>query len=1240
MSTEKVHNERALIARLEAANTAELARLILNASAAEETVLRVYLGNERFRRMRNLVLRREMSRDNRHHGKRPNVVVIPGTLGCEMSSVHQQQRERIWLSPTSIVAGHLARLQLDANGLTEADPNFTVQITGVMKRPYGELMLALAEHANVQAFAYDWRKDLRLAAGQLQAQIENWFPAGEPVHLVAHAAGGLVARAYIHQFPERWALDAPPAQRGKLIMLGTPNYGLFTTPQALTGHLDLLRWIDLLDTYHDRADFREIVKSFPGLYQLLPTPDLDFVPGLDALYRATTYGPDLNVPQVHLRHAQEFHAMLSQAPVDPARMIYLGGHNQPTFVGLDVAKLQSTNSAHKAGGTAEMEYITSAYQMGMNGDGTVAHAMGVLRTATGELIPAFCTDVLHGDLASHPKVLLTISELLGALPTAYATTAQRCGLRPLTADLIAEPNLEALNRHRMAFKHAAKADQSSPHADYEALVRRVNSRGDAALSRNFVSVEEREIEERLMFGFLSGKSGAMYRSYEAIPLAVPQIQINLVSGDITDVELAVPTGNQAIDALAVGHYSGSKPHGILRTLDYKISRALAGRTIADGDVNRYEETAHSRAARVPDNELLLTQYTQRGTIRAELAQTFFLADPRRPERMLTVAGMGEPGRFGEPELVVLVRELCWALGQMNKRHLATVLIGTGRENLTVGQAVDAWVRGIKLAISGTESTAPKRSQPTALQEITFFITDPRKLILFDQALVREQARLQRINRLEIHYQPLTAAQIDRYEDEAIDYVKGLMERRRKVGSQPRPSSEPIPSRITVSVEGDTYRFGAVTDSASIPEREIPLDPTLVKRANDELAAAADSAQQLDLGQFIQRLLIPADLRCQLTTSAPLVMMLDQTTARIHWELLALSDRANEQGAALPSEEPHLRFLGTSRGFTRQLRTIHAPPPEPPPPTQRHLRVLVVADPAADAHLPGAEEEGIAVADLFEQFNIAHAENSTKNRVEVVRLFGPREATRTTVLRHLMMRTYDVLHFAGHCTYDAEHPARSGWIFSNGERLSAHELTRIDRSPSFVFSNCCESGVTPARSDERSVDLAPSFAESFFARGVTNFVCTAWPVEDRAARDFALTLYAGLLGLEPNQRSSPAEEAELPHSSTLHSTLFQPTVPLPMHQAMMLARRAIATPPSDTRTWGAYQHYGNPYFRFFDPAGMGATEGVHSPKQEARRKKAAQKERKNKENGATAVRPTKRNRSAATSKNGEAIPVEG
>ena len=356
----------------------------------------------------------------------------------------------------------------------------------------------------------------------------------------------------------------------------------------------------------------------------------------------------------------------------------------------------------------------------------------------------------------------------------------------------------------------------------------------------------------------------------------------------------------------------------------------------------------------------------------------------------------------------------------------------------------------------------------------------------------------------------------------------------------------------------------------MPEREIAIDPAVIWQANDELAGEQKPGMQLERGRFLEELLMPDDLRRELYNNAPLVMMLDSTTARIHWEMVAQPEVGAMTGKELVKNAKFDEndFLGTSRGFTRQLRTTFAPPPEPPPPPRRILRVLVVADPAADAHLPGAQEEGVAVADLFERYNTIYKAKQDTTRVDVTRLFGPLEATRTNVLRELMVRSYDVLHFAGHCVYQwGGDPTLSGWIFNvkNKELLTANELKRIDRIPKFVFSNACESGITPDRSQDRTVDLAPSFAEAFFARGVSNFVCTAWPVNDVAARTFALRVYSGLLGIKHDREHNTDGVGETEH----------------MHKAMRQARCEIANRPEGVSTWGAYQHYGNPYFQLFN-----------------------------------------------------------
>jgi hypothetical protein len=382
------------------------------------------------------------------------------------------------------------------------------------------------------------------------------------------------------------------------------------------------------------------------------------------------------------------------------------------------------------------------------------------------------------------------------------------------------------------------------------------------------------------------------------------------------------------------------------------------------------------------------------------------------------------------------------------------------------------------------------------------------------------------------------------------------------------------------------------------------------------------------------------------------MMLDSTTARIHWEMVAQPEVGGLGGNALRQDDNFNKsdFLGTARGFTRQLRTTFAPPPEPPPPPRRILRVLVVADPAADAHLPGAQEEGVAVADLFESFNTIYKDNPSSTRVEVVRLFGPLEATRTNVLRELTVRSYDVLHFAGHCVYQWDgDPTMSGWVFNrkNKELLTANELNRIDRIPKFVFSNACESGITPDRSQERAVDLAPSFAEAFFARGVSNFVCTAWPVNDVAAQRFALKVYAGLLGIKLKDKKAEDSEEESEGSGDDGSKPEDNTDgkadAQKMFEAMRDARYAIAKSEAGVATWGAYQHYGNPYFQLFNTPKDGTsseTGKVHdngaaargkSAKEQTATKKNTTKKNATKKSGTSRKRPVARAGSKASSK---------
>jgi hypothetical protein len=704
-----------------------------------------------------------------------------------------------------------------------------------------------------------------------------------------------------------------------------------------------------------------------------------------------------------------------------------------------------------------------------------------------------------------------------------------------------------------------------------------------------VSPEERKVEETITRGFLAYRgegelAEAQYVEGDAL-IEGAKIEIGLVYGGIESIDYESIRSQKGypVDAVSVGHYIGVQPQQAEFKLDQAISAALLGKAL-------------SKDFTPAKTDLILTQYTERGIVQGKLGQPFMIPDPRPPKgrkngttgRLIALAGMNEPGRFGMPELTVLARELCWALGRLNKFHLATVVIGSGEGNLPLRDAVNGWLSGIRRAVTGSKFDAGRR-----LQRVTFVEYDPRKVIQLNQLIAQERDRNRNDKTgFEIDYQDLSPQDLNALKKKAYEAAQRELERKWKSDQEQASGNQAIPARVTLSLDAErkTYRFGAITDTASVPERDIVIDPELIQQANDELAGEQNPATQLERGKFLEELLMPSDLRKQLYTRAPLVMLLDATTARIHWEMVAQPSlggspaSAGQSNATAGEFEYEDDFLGTSRGLTRQLRTTFAPPPEPPPPPQHILRVLVVADPAEDAHLPGAQEEGVMVADLFESYNALYQENLSQTRVEVERLFGPVEATRTNVLRELMIRPYDVLHFAGHCVFQwGGDPLLSGWIFNakRKELLTANELNRIDRIPKFVFSNACESGITPDRSQERNDKLAPSFAEAFFARGVANFVCTAWPVDDAAARTFALTLYAGLLGIERTDSGSRAQQ-------------LKPEA-VPMHEAMKQARLAIARTPNGRTTWGAYQHYGNPYFQFFysTPDGKGQSKNTEA-----------------------------------------------
>ncbi|MHC4042855.1 alpha/beta fold hydrolase [Bradyrhizobium sp. 23AC] len=112
---------------------------------------------------------------------------------------------------------------------------------------------------NLIDFGYDWRLSSIRNAELLKKCMDELFP-GKTVDIVAHSAGGLVARAYVQAFG-----GAPRVH--KLIFLGTPHQGSVEIFRRLTEGLE--SWPDSFAG--GLSEIQRTILSFQSTYELLPT---------------------------------------------------------------------------------------------------------------------------------------------------------------------------------------------------------------------------------------------------------------------------------------------------------------------------------------------------------------------------------------------------------------------------------------------------------------------------------------------------------------------------------------------------------------------------------------------------------------------------------------------------------------------------------------------------------------------------------------------------------------------------------------------------------------------------------------------------------------------------------------------------------------------------------------------------------------------------------------------------------
>ncbi len=445
----------------------EIERWLLTGENAD--LLKRYFGERQYTDLQ------EMARSASTRSVRggPRVLILPGIMGSTLGAPRALFfNDTIWIDPVDIATGGLLQLKL---------PDAKNRPLGVVLFSYLKLKLCLKLAGyNADFHPYDWRQSLDRLGPELAARLKD---EGPDVSLVAHSMGGLVSRA---------AIAAGAKNVKNVIMLGTPNFGSYVAIQAIRGIYPVIRKIAMLDLKNSPEVLaQQVFNTFPGLYQLLPSPEkLTTMNVFDAGKWSGEAVPQPRQDLLNLsRRRQEF-----LAPADQ-RFFLIAGVNQETVTGIGSDGGQFT------------------YTLTNEGDGTVPLAFAQIP----DVRATYYVEESHGSLANNSKVIQAVKDLLAlgttdALPTTWSP--QRAAPRTMT-----ESEVRALiPDDAAAVRGAAVSDKEvrnilselvAPATDEEVIVApvaRVESVDGLVVSRQL----QRRLDIRLALGDITESSSKAY----------------------------------------------------------------------------------------------------------------------------------------------------------------------------------------------------------------------------------------------------------------------------------------------------------------------------------------------------------------------------------------------------------------------------------------------------------------------------------------------------------------------------------------------------------------------------------------------------------------------------------------------------------------------------------------------------------------------------------------------------------
>jgi len=381
----------------------------LLATGQHERELIAYFGETEYRQL--AALARQAAQTALESA--PRAVIVPGIMGSQLGlrRAAPLPNDILWLDPIDIELGRLSLLRVPGSARAPAAVNAptagptTVDVPAAGPAQVVSLgavlfsYLRLKLHLRVAGFDaiihdYDWRLGIdelgRALATRLGAELAAGTASNRAIVVVAHSMGGLVTRA---------ALTQPGLERiGRVVLMGTPNFGSYAPVQALRGTYAVVRKIARLVKNHSAESMAaEIFNTFPCLYDMLPVASRHGGPDLFDPSEWPTAGPR---PQPQMLASAQSVAKLLARP-DP-RFAVIVGVNQET-----VTAITRRNN----------DFI---YTVTRHGDGTVPAVSAELPGATNYYAAA-----AHSDLTRDPEVAAAVIDLLRTGTTARLSRSRK-----------------------------------------------------------------------------------------------------------------------------------------------------------------------------------------------------------------------------------------------------------------------------------------------------------------------------------------------------------------------------------------------------------------------------------------------------------------------------------------------------------------------------------------------------------------------------------------------------------------------------------------------------------------------------------------------------------------------------------------------------------------------------------------------------------------------------------------------